>query len=262
MAEEQPEQTNITVATTGYFELYVNERNVTGDVMTPLRNLSDTGAIAITFDITRFIRPGANTLALWYSPAMPRADSLQLSVTCYGRYADGRKFARHSDGGWLCRKAPATLTNNHSETIDATADASLWNTGTADIACWLAAKENNGRENSHTEQRQTYYHAAKISNIRQQEFFDIINDSVTYDFGTAFCGLTRVTLRGARRGSHISIGNMLYICSGESDEQAIQRFTTTDTRRITISGDRHFRPEQVHKVEAMSISEYTRQWRY
>ena len=46
--------------------------------------------------------------------------------------------------------------------------------------------------------------------------------------------------------------------SSEADEQAIQRFTTTDCRRLLISGDENFDNAQIQKVEALETETYTR----
>ncbi|MGM9705562.1 MAG: alpha-L-rhamnosidase N-terminal domain-containing protein [Prevotella sp.] len=260
--EEKPEQIDITVASTGYFELFVNERNVSTDVMAPLRAPGDNEAIAVTYDITRFVRQGENTLAVWYSPATVHADSLQLAAMCYGRYADGRRFAFHTDGGWLCHKANACINADGGEDIDATAFDQSWNGDIADMALWLPTTEHQGRPDDSARERKTNYRATKTTHLSRQKYFDIEGDSVTYTFETAFRGLIRVTLRDAKRGSRISVGNIRYTCSGESDEQIIQRFTTTDTRKLILTGDKSFKPEQVYKVEALSLGEYRREWRY
>lgn len=65
--------------------------------------------------------------------------------------------------------------------------------------------------------------------------------------------LIRVTLRGCRRGEHIRIGNLQYVCTGEMDEQAFTRFSPTDQNTVTISGDRHFCCEQVQEVESICL---------
>ena len=65
--------------------------------------------------------------------------------------------------------------------------------------------------------------------------------------------LIRVTLRGCRRGERISIGDLHYVCTGEIDEQAFTRFTPTSSNTIIISGDSHFRSEQVQEVESICL---------
>ena len=65
--------------------------------------------------------------------------------------------------------------------------------------------------------------------------------------------LIRVTLRGCQRGERISIGNLHYVCTGEIDEQAFARFTPTSSNTIIITGDSHFRSEQVQEVESVCL---------
>ena len=48
---ERPVTARITIASTGYFELYVNERNVTGDVLTPLRERCSANAADFTLSL-------------------------------------------------------------------------------------------------------------------------------------------------------------------------------------------------------------------
>lgn len=51
----------------------------------------------------------------------------------------------------------------------------------------------------------------------------------------------------------VAMCNLVYICSGEMDEQAFCRFTHQYARQIIISGDRHFNPEQIQDVEALCL---------
>ena len=133
-----------------------------------------------------------------------------------------------------------------------------WNAEDIDVARWLPARIVEDNEYVPIEHRSRMYEATRISRIRQQKYFDIEGDSVVYDFGEAFVGLVRVTLRDAVKGQNMRIGNIRYVCSGEADEQAIQRFTTTDCRRLLISGDENFDNAQIQKVEALETETYTR----
>lgn len=254
----RPLQAYITAATTGYIELYVNRRNVTGDVLTPLREPMSDNPVAITYDITRFMRPDTNTVAVCYAPAFPHIAPAQIALSLYGRNADGSPFAYDTDDGWLCRNDATSLTKDGKEATDGTEWSISSYAGDLEVTRWMPSEETEAPAPQPVERRMIRYEAAKIGSTRQQRFFDIEGDSVIYDFGNAFKGLVRVTLRDARRGERINIGGMKYICNGEADEQAIQRFTTTDCRRLLICGDEHFRKEQIQKVEALEIITYTR----
>ena len=93
----------------------------------------------------------------------------------------------------------------------------------------------------------------KIKNIRQQEYFDIENGTLTYDFGTSFRGWVRVTMRGRKRGEKVTIDNLEYTCKAETDEQAFNKFTIAHHRKVTIKSNRELLPENLFSVEAMEI---------
>ena len=54
-------------------------------------------------------------------------------------------------------------------------------------------------------------------------------------------------------GEILEINGLVYICSGEMDEQAFRRLSTSRQKSITIKGDRHFRKSQIQKIEGLEI---------
>ena len=95
--------------------------------------------------------------------------------------------------------------------------------------------------------------AARVSRIYTPLLTEQSGDTLTVHLVPNRRHLIRVTLRDCRRGEHIRIGNLQYVCTGEMDEQAFTRFSPTDQNTVTISGDRHFCCEQVQEVESMSF---------
>ena len=95
--------------------------------------------------------------------------------------------------------------------------------------------------------------AARISRIYTPLLTEQSGDTLTVHLVPNRRHLIRVTLRGCRRGEHIRIGNLQYVCTGEMDEQAFTRFSPTDQNTVTISGDRHFSCEQVQEVESICL---------
>ena len=81
----------------------------------------------------------------------------------------------------------------------------------------------------------------------------IDQQGVVYDFGTAFQGWVRVTLRDARVGEQVNVGGMVYVCTGQMDEQACRKFTLPVCRRVWIYGDAHFRKSQIQNVEGLVL---------
>lgn len=95
--------------------------------------------------------------------------------------------------------------------------------------------------------------AAHMRRIYTPLFTEQSADTLTVHLVPNERHLIRVTLRGCRRGERISIGNLHYVCTGEIDEQAFARFTPTSSNTIIISGDSHFRSEQVQEVESVCL---------
>ena len=95
--------------------------------------------------------------------------------------------------------------------------------------------------------------AAHIRRIYTPLFTEQSADTLTVHLVPNERHLIRVTLRGCRRGERISIGNLHYVCTGEIDEQAFARFTPTSSNTIIITGDSHFRSEQVQEVESICL---------
>lgn len=95
--------------------------------------------------------------------------------------------------------------------------------------------------------------AARISRIYTPLLTEQSGDTLTVHLVPNRRHLIRVTLRDCRRGEHIRIGNLQYVCTGEMDEQAFTRFSPTDQNTVTISGDLHFCCEQVQEVESICL---------
>lgn len=253
---ERPTQASLGVKTTGRFELFVNERNVSTDILAPYREGMQPHPIAMEYDITRFLHVGRNTIAVWYSPAYPHIEHRQLSVTYSGRMKNGEYFTHVSDENWLCREANRTLLSAGGELLDNTYYRLKWNADEVDAACWLGAVSIANKEAEQTTVYKNVYPAYRVNRIRRQNYFDVEGDSVIYEFGTAFQGWIRVTLRHAKAGECVNIGGMEYVCRGETDEQACRKFTLPECRRIIICGDSRFRKEQIREVEGLEIVPY------
>lgn len=250
----RPVQAFVTVESTGFFDLFVNQRNVSMRVLIPYRRSFDNRPIAITYDISRFLQRDSNTIAVWYSPAWPHRNTRQLAVSYYGRLRNGTPFAFRAGEDWLCSKSNRWLTMAGGETIDGTRKCPKWNAADAPVIGWTNVAVVSLGDSTPITVQGADEEAEKVYKIQQQQSFDVVGDSVYYDFGKPFRGWIRVTLRGAKAGERISIDGLTYICNGEIDEQACQKFTIAVHRRVLICGDSDFRREQIQKVEAIEIA--------
>jgi len=247
---ERLQTADIYVASNGRFIVYVNGYNVSADVLEPFC----TGAM-MRYNANRFLRKGANTVAVWYSPMPPcRQTNEQIALTVCGTDAHGHPFATATDGTWLCRQANATTTVYGDETVEANHYVPDWNIGEESIVGWLAAKEHIGGRTA--SQVPLWHDAMHISRIDNYAYFDETADGIVYHFKNHFDGWVRLTLRNMQRGDTISVNGLRYVCSGEDDEQACRRFTTSLSNIAVVKASRRLSRDNVTNIEAITIEPY------
>lgn len=280
--QDMPRTAYIHVATTGRFVLYVNGRNVSTALFTPDRTPNDTTVMAINYDVRRFLRPDSNTIALLYCPST--RTRRQVSVSFYGIAADSSHFATNDTDGWLCRHADTWQTHDGGEAMNHNTYPYRWTDTDQPLALWQAVEQISTSQRlnlstSHHHNTTPPQHlntlpllsaedicgyspvrinplvdnAAHMRRIYTPLFTEQSADTLIVHLVPNERHLIRVTLRGCRRGERISIGNLHYVCTGEIDEQAFARFTPTSSNTIIITGDSHFRSEQVQEVESICL---------
>ncbi|WP_302352351.1 alpha-L-rhamnosidase N-terminal domain-containing protein [Leyella stercorea] len=280
--QDMPRTAYIHVATTGRFVLYVNGRNVSTALFTPDRTPNDTTVMAISYDVRRFLRPDSNTIALLYCPST--RTRRQVSISSYGIAADSSHFATNNTDGWLCRHADTWQTHDGGEAMNRNTYPYRWTDTDQPLALWQAVEQistsqhlnlsppqhlnttpsqhNNNSPPISAEEICGYSpvrinplvdNAAHMRRIYTPLFTEQSTDTLIVHLVPNERHLIRITLRGCRRGERISIGNLHYVCTGEIDEQAFARFTPTNSNTIIITGDSHFRSEQVQEVESICL---------
>lgn len=264
--QDMPRTAYIHVATTGRFVLYVNGRNVSTALFTPDRTPNDTTVMAISYDVRRFLRPDSNTIALLYCPST--RTRRQVSVSFYGIAADSSHFATNDTDGWLCRHADTWQTHDGGEAMNRNTYPYRWTDTDQPLALWQAVEQISTSQHSNISTpisaedicgyspvhiNPLVDNAAHMRRIYTPLFTEQSTDTLIVHLVPNERHLIRVTLRDCRRGEHISIGNLHYVCTGEIDEQAFARFTPTSSNTIIITGDSHFRSEQVQEVESICL---------
>lgn len=214
------------------------------------------------------------------------ADSSHFAVSGTDRPC----FALNGNAGWLCRHADTWQTHDGGEAMNRNLYPYRWTDANQPLAMWQAVEETAQSQHLTTTPPQhlnptphqhisTPHHlntttplssedicgynplrinplvdnAARVSRIYTPLLTEQSGDTLTVHLVPNRRHLIRVTLRGCRRGEHIRIGNLQYVCTGEMDEQAFTRFSPTDQNTVTISGDRHFCCEQVQEVESICL---------
>lgn len=250
-----PVHASVTVATTGKIDLYINERNVSTAICIPSRTANDNQPVSINMEVTRFLQPGNNIIAIWYSPTFAHINEHQIAFSLSGRMNNGNHIALQSDKTWLTRRANVSLAGNDGEQYDANQYRLKWNSDDIDWATWQPAQEINTQPTG-MKYHSAGYPAEKRNKTYTPRYFDLSDRVVYYQFDNGFNGQLRVTLRNAKQGQKIYIDGLEYTCSGEMDEQACRKFTATNHRRVQIWGDKNFKNEQIQTVEGIEIVRY------
>lgn len=243
----------IEMASNGRFVLFVNGYNVSTDILVPDGGQASDTIRIMKYDVSRFLRPDTNVVAVWYSPcgnARGANDGRQLSLAFHGS-----GFSHVSDGTWLCRTNGCRTEDGGGETVDASQWQADWNATDFSVTGWQGAVASDNGCRSVVTEVPPLHSACRTSRIYQYFLTAEDGSKFTYDCGSEFLGQVRVTLRGMRRGDRISIGGLQYVCSGETDEQACRRFTSTPCGRIAVSGDSLTR-DNIMSVEGISIKPY------
>lgn len=241
----RPQRAIITISTTGYCKVYINECKVGTSPFMPLRHEEDNQAAEFTFDATPYLQSDSNVVAVLYSPAPPLANTKQIAVCLSGKDLEGNPFAYTTDASWLCREANSRLTPDGLELIDGREHDNSWRAATVnDLALWLHAKIDCASDIDYCDKPVLPY----ISHIDVRDADDILSNNIPAAY--PFFGFFRATLREARRGEKIQLGNVLYICNGIFDEQAFPEFGASFTNGITVKGNR----KHITNLEAVSIA--------
>ena len=247
LSQGMPQQAKLTIATSGYCKVYINECKIGTAPYLPLRQDNDTDVVSMTFDVTPYMRADSNVVAVLYSPLPEQATKTerQIAISLYGIDRDKRRFSVSTDASWLCRESYSRVTPDGIEIIDGRRRDAQWKAATIyDNALWLHAEEAN---DTVTTRYSKDAHLPRITHVRAWPGDSIHGNLIAS--AHAFYGFFRATLRGTRRGEKIRLGNVVYICDGRLDEQAFPEFGARYTRGISVSG----KPSRITTLEMISI---------
>lgn len=267
----------IEVVADGAVVVYVNGYNVTTAVPPPLSDRPFGELRVMRYDVTRYLRPDSNVVAVRCSSAAPADLSLiprkpsgaprlrlvfsGLRVTHGGRRA--APFSYTTDDTWMCRTAGCRLQADGVEWVDGRSANEEWRTADVEIMKWRNAREEAAVTVGRIVEEAPLHRAVRAGRVRECRLIGVEAGRLTYGCGPEFCGRLRVTLRGMKSGDVLRVGGdvpgsggMSYVCSGEADEQAVMRFTEYEGASVTVSCDTGLTPDNVTKVEALSLEDY------
>lgn len=256
-SQHRPQQALITFATCGKVRVYVNERNISRDLH--FGNADTTSIITRTLDVTRFLNAEKNVIAVWYAPMPNMPISKQLSLEYYGRDLRGKAFHYKTDESWYCKMLKGSY-NNAKEQFDSRHYNNAWKGLEYPMASWQHPVGAFASEKSLAIlSKQLPSPTLTLSRIIEPIASCYDSLGISYDFGRAFKGTIRLTLRDTTKGEIIKIGNFSYICNGDMDEQAFLRFSQESQRYIRVEGSKHFSPSQIRSVEGLEYQLLSRE---
>lgn len=240
----------LEAASNGRFIVYVNGYNTTTDVLAPYAMPTPT-LRGISCDATPFIDGDTCRIAVLYSPYLEGFDDRQLSLTLYGTLADGSPFAYSAGSDWSWTEANATtaIGDDESESVNGRNAECGWPTGDMPWPSRQPVVEGQGYTPVEHYRPQYIRHTMNCRMVHSSP------TSLTFLPPRPFRGWVRVTLRGMRAGTTISVNGLSYTCSGQLDEQACRRFTIPrhSTQDITIVSPSGIKRSNVTSVEALDI---------
>lgn len=248
--QEKPLQASISFASTGRLRVYVNERNISQDIC--FTN-SETNIIIHTYDVTRFLRPDSNVIAVWYAPVQGQPISKQLSLEYYGKDAHHRDFYYKADGNWQCKLLEGCyIKDNQYEYFDACQYDYNWKAMDYQRENWLKPLGALANDNVLSLSCDSY---PSTSNRLRRILTPIETNSkdkeITCDFEYPFIGSLRLTIRDAKKGTVLKIGNLTYTCCGCMDEQAYLRFLNHNIKSISIHEEDLLKQIQIINIEGL-----------
>ncbi len=144
-------QARASICGLGYYELYLNGRQVGDHVLDPGYTRYDRRAFYVTYDVTDQLKAGGNavgvilgngwfnchTRAVWNFHQAPWRAAPKLLLQLRVDYTDGRRETIVSDESWKCSTGPIVFDSIYGgETYDARLEKPGWTTVAYDDAHW------------------------------------------------------------------------------------------------------------------------------
>ncbi|MDR0610093.1 MAG: glycoside hydrolase family 78 protein [Planctomycetaceae bacterium] len=233
------------IASLGHHELYINGQKVDDSVLAPALTNFQKRLFYVTYDISKFLEKGDNTVAIWFSSGWASYDRIKLTpllkVKINGIDSANQPVTFNSDSAWRCAISNSSDTveifsfnNNGGEIADARNENPNWNKPDFDDSQWeRAVTQNYNIELT----AQDIPPSRIIETIPAQKIIDLGGGRYKIDFGKNFTGWLNFKFYGLSAGDKITIGSAddektfcdfnirnFFIASGKDGETFQNRF--------------------------------------
>lgn len=230
-----PEQAVVYVNVLGYYELYLNGRKVSDEVLSPAISDYSRRSFYRTYDVRSYLQEGTNCIGLWldsgwHSPGPRARIQLELAV-------GGEPTRIETDGTWLC--APSSISriggwkwgDMGGELIDARREIDGWSEPQGQQGDWFPVSLAQAPSSPAVAQPCPPNQLGAVLPLVSRT--QLSSNTWELDFGTNVTGWLRLRLPQLESGRRITM------------HYADKRFQTpegdnTPAGRIAVSGQRNF----------------------
>ncbi|MGB7294342.1 MAG: family 78 glycoside hydrolase catalytic domain, partial [Candidatus Aminicenantales bacterium] len=237
----------------GYYEFRLNGHKVGRNVLDPAWTTYDKRVLYVTYDVTRFLRPGKNALAVMLGQGWFKATALLLQMNI--QLEGGDEFEVVTDESWKGKDGPVIKDSvYHGETYDARLETPDWDRPGYEDGAWDAAELVAGPKGVLSAQMMPPIQV--VDTIIPLTVSNPGPGVYVYDMGQNFSGWARLRVEGPR-GTAVKMrfaelvydtgminqenlrgarAEDAYIFKGEGEEVWEPRFTYHGFRYVELTG--------------------------
>ena len=223
--EALPQKAELTVCALGFYELYVNGKNITKGHLSPYIVNPDQVLPYDTYDVTDLLVKGQNVLGfllgngmqncfggfIWNFDKTPFLSAPKLAfalevTTC------GEKNVIEADENVICHPSPVVFDDlRYGEKYDAGKEVKDWNLAGCDLSDWTPSIHRSRNRGD-----AILCDARPIVATGEMKAISItpVDGGYLYDFGVNAVGLTRLCVKG-EKGQHIVIDHSEILKEGK-----------------------------------------------
>jgi len=250
---KKPVRARAHVCGLGYSEFRLNGHKIGRNVLDPAWTTYDKRALYVTYDVTRYLRPGRNAAAIALGQGWLKARALLVQVDI--ELEGGERFEVVSDGTWKTAKGPIVSDSLYNgETYDARLETPGWDSPGFDDGSWSPAETVPGPKGVLSAQLMPSIQV--VDTLVPLEMTSPKPGVYVYDMGQNFSGWVQLRVRG-RRGAAVKLrfaelvyddgtinqenlrrarAEDVYILKGEGEEIWEPRFTYHGFRYVEVAG--------------------------
>jgi alpha-L-rhamnosidase len=238
----------------GYHEFRLNGRKVGRNVLDPAWTTYDKRVLYVTYDITRFLRPGKNAVALMLGQGWFKSTALLLQMNI--ELEGGETIEVVSDGSWKAARGPVIKDSIYNgETYDARLETPGWDRPGYDDSAWAKAELITGPKGALSAQMMPSIQVVDtiipltLSNPRPGVY--------VYDMGQNFSGWARLRVQGPRGTAVMLRFSELVYDDGTINQENLRGARAEDVYVLNGEGEEVWEPRfTYHGFRFVELSRY------